>query len=203
MSKQKERDRNDVLGSTEGPRGREAILRATLEVLAEQGYQRLAMEQVAARAGVHKATLYRWWPSKGNLVGWALGATLSTGPVPDTGNTRDDLIAWLEGTIANYTSTPAGTALPALLSDLAHEPGTLAGFRRHFLDGRRANCEVLINRGVERGDIPADVDVEIFMDILAGPVFYRQVVTGVNFVEDLPEKIVDLLLLGQVPRCTD
>ncbi|SOE15876.1 transcriptional regulator, TetR family [Streptomyces sp. 2323.1] len=202
MSKPMQQGDGIALGSDEGPRGRDAILKATLELLAEQGYQRMAMEQVAARAGVHKATLYRWWPSKGNLVGWALGATLDRGPVPDTGNTRDDLIAWLQVTIANYTSTPAGTALPALLSDLAHEPGTLAGFRRHFLDGRRANCEVLINRGIERGDIPEDVDVEIFMDIIAGPVFYRQVVTGVNFVDDLAEKIVDLLMTGQVPRRT-
>ncbi|MEU9489189.1 TetR-like C-terminal domain-containing protein [Streptomyces decoyicus] len=82
------------------------------------------------------------------------------------------------------------------------------GNQRHVKDLPRgirdkgANCEVLINRGIERGDIPEDVDVEIFMDIIAGPVFYRQVVTGVNFVDDLAEKIVDLLMAGQVPRRT-
>jgi AcrR family transcriptional regulator len=157
------------------------------------------MEGVAALSGVHKATLYRWWPSKGNLVGWALGASLSTGPAPDTGNTRDDLITWTKGTIANYTSTPAGVALPALLSDLAREPGTLDGFRRVFLDTRRANCAGVIARGVERGDLPTDVDVELFMDVLAGSVFYRQLVNGGPFPDDLAEKIVDLLLLGKTP----
>jgi AcrR family transcriptional regulator len=183
-----------------GPRGREAILSATLAELGEHGYQRMTMEAVAARAGVHKATIYRWWASKGSLVGWALGAGLSAGPVPDTGNTREDLVAWLRETITNYTSTPAETALPALLSDLAAEPGTLEGFRRSFLGARRANCAVSITRGVERGDIPPDVDVGLFMDVLVGTVFYRQLVSGEPIDEGLAERLVDLLLAGRVPR---
>jgi AcrR family transcriptional regulator len=190
--------RGDVPGG--GPRGRAAILAATLAELGEHGYQRMTMEGVAVRAGVHKATIYRWWASKGSLVGWALGAGLSAGPAPDTGNTREDLITWLRETIANYTSTPAETALPALLSDLAAEPGTLEGFRRSFLGARRANCAITITRGVERGDIPPDVDVGLFMDVLVGTVFYRQLVSGEPIDENLAERLVDLLLCGQVPR---
>lgn len=179
-----------------GPRGRDAILAATLALLGELGYQRLTIEGVAARAGVHKATIYRWWSSKGLLVGWALGAGLSAGPVPDTGSTREDLVAWLRVTVANYTATPAEDALPALLSDLAREPGTLEGFRRSFLDARRANCRTLLERGVERGDIPADVDTGLLMDALAGTVFYRQLVSGEPIDQALPERLVDLLLPG-------
>ena len=183
-----------------GPRDRAAILAATLDALGEHGYHRMTMEGVAARAGVHKATIYRWWASKGSLVGWALGAGLSPGPVPDTGNTRDDLVAWLRETIGNYTSTPAQTALPALLSDLAAEPGTLEGFRRSFLDARRTNCAATVTRGIERGDIPADVDVGLFMDVLVGTVFYRQLVSGEPIDEGLADRLVDLLLSGRVPR---
>jgi AcrR family transcriptional regulator len=192
--------RPNVAESDAGPRGHAAILAATIALLAEQGYQGLTMEGVATRSGVHKATLYRWWPSKGHLAGWALGAGLVTGPAPDTGNTRADLITWTRGTIANYTSTPAGTALPALLSDLAREPGALDSFRRVFLDTRRANCATVVARGIERGDIPADVDVGLFMDVLAGSVFYRQLVSGEPFTDDLAERIVDLLLTGRTPR---
>jgi AcrR family transcriptional regulator len=182
------------------PRGRAAILSATLAELADQGYQRMTMEGVASRAGVHKATLYRWWTSKGSLVGWALGAGLSAGPAPDTGSTRGDLVAWLRETIDNYTSAPAGTALPALLSDLAAEPGTLEGFRRSFLDARRATCAATVTRGVERGDLPADVDVALVMDVLVGTVFYRRLIGSEPVDEGLAERLVDLLLSGHVPR---
>ncbi|MCW2536431.1 MAG: TetR/AcrR family transcriptional regulator [Modestobacter sp.] len=185
---------------TDGPRDRQAILAATLDALGEHGYARMTVEGVATRAGVHKATLYRWWASKGSLVGWALGAGLSTGPVADTGSTRDDLVTWLRGTIDNYTSTPAESALPALLSDLASEPGTLEGFRRSFLDARRANCAATVTRGIERGDIPADVDVGLVMDVLAGTVFYRQLVSGEPMDAALAERLVDLVLTGQIPR---
>ncbi|MGQ4514764.1 TetR/AcrR family transcriptional regulator C-terminal ligand-binding domain-containing protein [Streptomyces sp. DW26H14] len=182
------------------PRREGPILAATLEQLAEHGYRDLTMEGVASHAGVHKATLYRWWTSKGHLVGWALGASLSTGPIPDTGDTRKDLVTWLQTTIANYTSTAAGSALPGLLNDLARESGTLDSFRAVFLDERRANCAEVIQHGIDRGDIPADADVELFMDVLAGPVFYRQLMTGTPPPHNLAEQIVDLLLFGRVPR---
>ncbi|MET8563839.1 TetR/AcrR family transcriptional regulator [Streptomyces flaveolus] len=183
-----------------GPRRRESILVATLDQLADHGYRDLTMEGVASHAGVHKATLYRWWASKGHLVGWALGASLSTGPIPDTGDTRTDLVSWLEVTIANYTSTAAGSALPGLLNDLAGEPGTLEAFRSVFLDERRAKCAQVIHRGIARGDIPPDTDIELFMDVLAGPVFYRQLMTGNPPPANLAEQIVDLLLSGRIPR---
>jgi AcrR family transcriptional regulator len=182
------------------PRRQESILAATLEQLAVHGYRDLTMEGVALHAGVHKATLYRWWTSKGHLVGWALGASLATGPIPDTGDTREDLVTWLRTTIVNYTSTAAGSALPGLLNDLAREPGMLESFRAVFLDERRANCVEVIQHGIDRGDIPADVDVELFMDVLAGPVFYRQLMTGTPPPYNLAEQIVDLLLFGRAPR---
>ena len=183
-----------------GPRDREGILRATIDQLAAQGYQRLTVEGVAATARVHKSTLYRWWPDKSALVADALAGHLATGPVPDTGTTRGDLIAWLRVTIANYTATPAGVAMPALISDLSSRPGGLAAFRESFLDKRRAGCEILVRRGITRGDLSADIDIELFMDALAGTVFYRQLVSGQPITDDLAERIVALL---GVPRCTN
>jgi AcrR family transcriptional regulator len=176
-----------------GPRNRAAIIQATFDLLARQGYQRLTVESVAATAGVHKSTLYRWWPDKAALVADTLGSKLATGPIPDTGNTHDDLVAWLKVTIANYTATPAGVAMAALISDLAGRPGGVEAFRQAFLFKRRAGCTVLVKRGIERGDLPADTDIELFMDALAGTVFYRQLVTGLPITDDLAERIVTLL----------
>lgn len=154
----------------------------------------MTVEGIAATARVHKSTLYRWWPDKTALVADALSEHLSTGPVPDTGNTRDDVIAWLRVTIANYTATPAGVAMPALISDLASRPDGLGAFRESFfLAQRRAGCAALIQRGIERADLPPDTDIELFMDALAGTVFYRELVSGQPIADDLAERITALL----------
>ena len=182
-----------------GPRAREQILRAAIDQLSAHGYQRLTVEGVAASAGVHKSTLYRWWPDKPALVADALAAHLAIGPVPDTGSTRNDLIAWLQVTIANYTATPAGIAMPALISDLSSRAGGLAAFRESFLNSRRTGCAELVRRGIARGDLPADTDVELFMDALAGTVFYRQLVSGQPITDDLAERITTLLGLPATP----
>ncbi|MFF0293734.1 TetR/AcrR family transcriptional regulator [Kitasatospora sp. NPDC004614] len=176
-----------------GPRSRDQVLDATLALLSETGYARLTVEGVATTSGVHKSTLYRWWPDKAALVADALASRMDTGPLPDTGNTRDDLTTWLRGTIANYTATPAGAAMPALIADLAGRPGALDAFRSAFLTERRANCATVIHRGITRGDLPPDTDVELFMDALAGAVFYRQLVTGLPIDPDLPARLVRIL----------
>ncbi|MCH1866937.1 TetR/AcrR family transcriptional regulator [Nocardioides sp. CFH 31398] len=178
------------------PRARQqtAILDAVMDGLVDQGYQQLTVEGVAARAGVHKTTLYRWWSGKPALVANALANRMVVGPVPDTGTTRGDLIAWIEVTIANYAGTRAGIALPALIGDLASTPDGVTAFREAFLAERRAGCAELVRRGISRGDLPAHTDVELFLDALAGTVFYRQLVSGVPFTTDLPGRLVDLLL---------
>ncbi|MGY4920305.1 TetR/AcrR family transcriptional regulator [Streptomyces sp. 900116325] len=82
-----------------------------------------SVEGVAASSGVHKSTLYRWWADKAALVADALASRMDPGSLPDTGTTRGDPTAWLRGTIANYTASPAGAAMPALIADLAGRPG--------------------------------------------------------------------------------
>ncbi|MGW4378342.1 TetR/AcrR family transcriptional regulator [Kitasatospora sp. NPDC004531] len=189
------RHHTDPLPSSQlrGPRSRDRVLDATLALLSETGYARLTVEGVAGTSGVHKSTLYRWWPDKAALVADALASRMDTGPVPDTGDTREDLTNWLRGTIANYTATPAGATMPALIADLSGRPGALEAFRAAFLTERRANCAAVVHRGIERGDLPADTDVELFMDALAGAVFYRQLVTGLPVDERLPERLVRIL----------
>lgn len=170
------------------------ILDAVIDGLVEHGYQQLTVEGVAARAGVHKTTLYRWWSGKPALVAEALAERMKTGPVPDTGTTRGDLVAWLRVTIGNYTGTCAGVAMPALIGDLAATPDGPAAFREAFLTERRAGCAELIRRGMARGDLPCDTDMELFLDALAGTVFYRQLVSGIPITDELPQQLVDLLL---------
>ncbi|NKS61984.1 TetR family transcriptional regulator [Rhodococcus hoagii] len=177
-----------------GPRKRDLVLRTVVDELAVTPYAQLTVERIAEASGVHKTTLYRWWSGKPELVADALATLMDTGPVPDTGSTRDDLVQWLSGTVRNYAGSPLGVAMPALISDLARTPEGLAAFRGAFLAERRTNCAEVIDRGVARGDLPADLDVDLFMDMLAGAVFYRQVVSGGLVDADLAERVVDLLL---------
>ncbi|ORJ92039.1 TetR/AcrR family transcriptional regulator [Prescottella equi] len=177
-----------------GPRKRDLVLRTVVDELAVTPYAQLTVERIAEASGVHKTTLYRWWSGKPELVADALATLMDTGPVPDTGSTRDDLVQWLTGTVRNYAGSPLGVAMPALISDLARTPEGLAAFRGAFLAERRTNCVEVIDRGVARGDLPSDLDVDLFMDTLAGAVFYRQVVSGGLVDADLAERVVDLLL---------
>ncbi len=177
-----------------GPRKRDLVLQTVVDELAATPYAQLTVERIAAASGVHKTTLYRWWSGKTELVADALATLMDTGPVPDTGSTRSDLVEWLTGTVRNYAGSPLGVAMPALVSDLARTPEGLEAFRAAFLTERRANCAEVIERGVARGDLPADLDVDLFMDTLAGAVFYRQVVTGGRVDADTAERVVDLLL---------
>jgi len=177
-----------------GPRKRDLVLRTVVDELAVTPYAQLTVERIAEASGVHKTTLYRWWSGKPELVADALATLMDTGPVPDTGSTRDDLVQWLAGTVRNYAGSPLGVAMPALISDLARTPEGLAAFRGAFLAERRTNCVEVIDRGVARGDLPSDLDLDLFMDTLAGAVFYRQVVSGGLVDADLAERVVDLLL---------
>jgi len=177
-----------------GPRKRDLVLRAVVDELTRTPYAQLTVERIAEASGVHKTTLYRWWSGKAELVADALATLMDTGPVPDTGSTRGDLAQWLAGTVRNYAGSPLGAAMPALISDLASTPEGLAAFRTAFLAERRSNCAEVVERGVARGDLPEELDVDLFMDTLAGAVFYRQVVTGGRVDADTAARVVDLLV---------
>src|SRR5205807_149149 len=103
--------------------------KATWELLEELGYLNLTIEGVAQRAGVGKATIYRWWPSKGALVAEAISTHLDHGPHKPTGDVRKDLRNSIQVTLDNYSGTVAGVAIPALLADLAFDAQSYEAFR--------------------------------------------------------------------------
>lgn len=185
------------------PRSLRAILGATLSLLSENGYHDLTMEGVASRAGVGKQTIYRWWSSKGELVGDAIAAHLDLTPIPDLGDTRAELVRAVEGTIANYADTHLGVTVPALAADLARDPQLLSSFRRHFLQPRRELAAAVIFRAVARGELPPAIDPELLCDIWAGAVFYRVLVSGEPIERDLAERLVDVVLQGVAARECD
>ena len=157
----------------------EAILRAALELLAEDGYRALTMERVRERSGVGKATLYRRYGSKEELVRAAIVHLNSDIPMPDdTGSMVGDFAATAQTILAGAARTGALTLMPRLLSEVAGDPDMHALFSEHLVEPRRRVVRAIVERAKARGEIRADVDPELAVDLMVGPFIYRLIIAG-------------------------
>ena len=188
-------------GRRRSERAHKAIIDATQELLVERGYPALTIEGVAARAGVGKQTIYRWWPSRSALVLEAYLAGAEPVSLPaDSGSTREDvraLVVWL----ADVLALPIGRRVVAgLIADLQHDPDLAEGFRRDVVPARRQAMLAALERGRDRGEIRADADLAVAVDALHGAVFYRLLLSGEPLDEAFAERLADQVLDGLAPR---
>jgi AcrR family transcriptional regulator len=188
-----------AVGRPREARADRAIVTAALELMAERGAHALRMDDVASRAGVGKATIYRRYRSKDQLVTDAVGALVSEIEIPDSGSTRDDLLALMREAVALYSDSLAAGLVPTVVDQLNRNAEFAAVARDRFLTGRRAALRVVFDRGVGRGDLRRDLDVELALDVLGGPIFYRLMITGGPIDERLAENVVELILRGFAP----
>lgn len=180
-------------------RSHAAILAATIDVLSELGFAGLTIEGVAARAGVGKATIYRHWRSRAELVIEAFGS-LERPDVPiATGDLRADLVERVRTVVAIATEPPLGSIVPSLL-DAAERDEELAELLRRFITQRRRLLLDVLDEGVAGGAVDSRVDVEIVADLLAGPVFYRRLVSRAELGPAYAARLVDTLLPAVSPR---
>src|SRR5919106_1371892 len=151
------------LGRPRDERADRAILAAALELMAEHGVRDLRMDDVAERAGVGKATIYRRHRSKDELVTAAVAALVTEITVPDTGSTRDDLLGLMRAAVELYSGSVEAGVMPGLVDAMSLDP-------------------------------------ELALDVLAGPLFYRLLVTGGPIDERLAQGVVDLVQRGFAPN---
>ncbi|OPC83979.1 TetR family transcriptional regulator [Embleya scabrispora] len=183
-------------GSGGGPRKAQAIFDATLDLLADKGYAGLTIEGVAERSGVNKTTIYRWWPSKGALLGAALaGARRLEFPMPDTGSLRGDLEALLDAMVSLLTTPPTADIAVAALGAVTHS-AELAGHAGTFFAGRLARERPVFERAVARGELAAGADPMLLMDLLAGAAWLRVVFRQVPVEPDFARRTVAVILDG-------
>ena len=188
-----------AIGRPREARADRAIIAAALELMAERGVHALRMDDVADRAGVGKATIYRRYRSKEQLVTDAVGALVSEIEVPDSGSTHGDLLALMHEAVELYRGSLAARLMPTIVDEMSRNGELAAVARDRFLTARRAALRTVFERAVRRGDLRRDLDLELALDVLAGPLFYRLLVTGGPIDERLAEGVVELILRGFAP----
>ena len=174
-----------------------AILAATRELLAKGGVRELTVEGVAARSGVAKTTIYRRWRSKDELALAVLIDMVQTVvAVPPLADTRSELIALVQGAVRVLGKTLMGSVMQGLVPELATESELARAFRERVVALRLSEVERLLRRGIERGELRADIDMGLTHELLFGAVYYRLFLSGEPLDRKLAERIVDAVLPG-------
>jgi len=177
----------------EGEREQE-ILDATLAVLAETGYDRLTMDAVATRARASKATLYRRWAAKAELVIEALLSQKGAPQVADTGTLRGDLLATFCAT-GGLTDAHQTAVLGSVITAIGRDPQFAAAFRRDFIGPKAEAVTLIFRRAQHRGEIHPDVDADLLAAALPGIVLHRQFLLGEQPDADMVARVVDHVVL--------
>lgn len=170
MEKKKGRPRN---AATE-----QAILTASYDLLLENGFGAVTVEKIAERAKVSKATIYKWWPNKGAVVmDGFLSAAMSRLPVPDTGTVIDDIVIQVTN-LARFLTSREGKVINELIAEGQFDLNLAEEYRLRYFNPRRLDSRRILERGVQRGELKKDLDLELCIDLIYGPLFYRLLVTG-------------------------
>jgi AcrR family transcriptional regulator len=184
-------------GRPRSEQSRQAILRSTLKLLRRHGgVPDLAIEAVAADANVSKATVYRWWPTKAALVVDAFSASADQElQFPDTGSLRNDIGLQMRRLIRIFRS-PRGRVVAALLAGGQSDPELIEAFRERFLWPRRRRAYKTLQRGIDRGELPRNSDLDLILDSLYGPIYMRFLIRHIELREDFADEICGLILSG-------
>jgi len=174
-------------------RSRRVILEATLDELGDTGYGAMTIESVARRAGVGKATIYRHWQGKLDLLGDALETLKRPIAPPTEGLVRERIVALLESLVGTIGESRWSRCMPALI-DAAARDETVERVHHLFVGARRQIMIDLIVEGITTGELATDLDPVLTSEVLAGPIFYRRLMTGEPFPPALARQIVDLVL---------
>jgi AcrR family transcriptional regulator len=175
-----------------------AVLHAADDLLVERGFGGVTVEGIAARAGVAKQTIYRWWPAKTDiLLDTLIDDASGQLTIPDTGSALEDTRRYLRSLARFLTRQPAGKVLLALIGEAQHDPEMARTFHQRYLDPQRRQEREMLNLGIANGEFSDQLDVDAALDALCGPILYRAL-TGAR----IPRRFIDTLIadtLKQVP----
>jgi AcrR family transcriptional regulator len=186
-------------GRPRSEKARKAILAAAIDLLLDQGLHAMSMDDVAERAGVSKATIYRWWASKELLALDAL-ATEWAAPIPttqrDTGSLRGDLLARFQPWLRQLNEKPFGRVLAGLIAEAQTSPRFAELYREQFVQPRRDATRLIITRAIQRGEISANTDMEVILDLLYGPIYHRLLHKHAPLTEPFVQQVIETDIAG-------
>lgn len=187
-------------GRPRSEQARQAILSSTLRILEHSGFSELTIEDVADRAGVGKTTVYRWWPNKGALVADAFASnTTRTLRFPDTGSVLSDMSRQMRQLVKVFRS-PRGRIVSAILAAGQSDNDLIAAFRDRFLRPRRQEAYATLRRGIRRGELRRDIDPDLILDSLYGPIYMRFLIRHDRLTPEFVDRLCALVLGGARPR---
>ena len=199
-AKRGEGPRKRAPGRPRSEQAHSAILRSTLKLLGQNGFSELTIESVAARAGVGKATVYRWWPSKAALIADAFASSTTRKlHFPDTGSLRADMSQQMHQVIKIFNSR-RGRIVSAILGGGQSDRDLIAAFRERFLWPRRREAYATLKRGILRGELRKDVDMDLLLDSLYGPIYMRFLIRHDKLTPEFVDSLCELVLRGPDPQ---
>lgn len=183
-------------GRPRNERSRQAILRSTLKLLRRHCFAALTIEAVAADAKVGKATVYRWWPNKGALVVDAFASSIENElHFPDSGSTREDMSVQMAQFLEVLRSR-SGRIVAGVIAAGQSDPSLMEEFRARFLRPRRQEAYRTLQRGIDRGELPQDLDLNLVLDLLYGGIYMRFLIRHDELNEEYVNKVCRIVLTG-------
>ncbi|MDR3764090.1 MAG: TetR/AcrR family transcriptional regulator [Acidobacteriota bacterium] len=189
-------------GRPRSERARLAILRSTREFLEspEHGFGDLSIEHIATRAGVGKATVYRWWPTKAALAADAFASSVNERlHFPDTGSVQLDMTQQMRRLVQVLRSRRGHVAL-AILGAGQSDRTLLAAFRDQFVLPRRVEAKITLQRAIDRGELPPHVDMEHLLDALYGPIYMRFLIRHAELTQEFVERHCTMVFEKHFPK---
>ncbi len=183
-------------GRPRSEEARRAILRSTMRLLETIGFGELSIEAIAADANVGKATVYRWWPNKGALVADALVSNAAKQlRFPDTGSVRSDICLQMKQWVEILRGR-RGRIVAALISGGQSDKEVIEAFRERFVRPKRLDAYRILERGIERREIPAEIDKDLILDSLYGAIYMRFLIWQEGLTEKFVDDAVELVFSG-------
>ena len=179
---------------------RKAIHRSTLRLLQETGFPDLSIEAIAADADVGKATVYRWWPNKASLVAEAFSRSADEElRFPNTGSVRDDVGIQMKH-LVRVLRGRRGRIVAALIGGGQSDPELIQAFRDRYMMPRRQEAYQTLRRGISRGELPEDLDLDLTLDTLYGSLYMRFLIRQTGLSDDYVDKVMALVFDGAAKR---
>ncbi|MBL4933503.1 TetR/AcrR family transcriptional regulator [Clostridium paridis] len=184
------------LGRPRSEKTKSDILNAAYDLLIETGFGTVTVEKIAERAKVSKATIYKWWPNKAAVVmDGFLNATNVELPIPDTGSTLEDMLIQVDNFV-KFLTTRKGNVITEIIAEGQYDSKLADIYREAYFIPRRNISKQILERGILRGEIKKDLDLESSIDLIWGPIFYRLLITGAEIDETFIKRLIGYAFEG-------